>query len=177
MKKALLITGLGIFYAASGWCQYAPSDYLPVLDDRRPITRYVLGTIPSQEPLLLLGNQETDYASLLVDTKEIKVLQVYKDSTMLAGMGPKAKNGVAVIELTHKRPLLKLNDVLDRFKVPAQQRKLRVLVNKNLVNEKRFLADVNYIAKVEVIKLDSTHPIRLGWDENEQFLNIVTVKK
>ncbi|MBC3540549.1 hypothetical protein ACFSC6_11725 [Rufibacter sediminis] len=138
----------------------------------------MLGVVSmSSTPLLLLGSQETSYGSLLVDPKEIIVVQVYKDSAVLAEMGRKAQNGVVQITLKNKKPLLKLEDVLDYFEVPPAQRQLRVLVNKHPVNSAHFLADLKRIAKVEVITQDKITPYRLSWDENEQFLNIVTVQQ
>ncbi|ALI99211.1 hypothetical protein DC20_09765 [Rufibacter tibetensis] len=130
----------------------------------------------AEEPLLLLGSQETDYSSLLVNPKEIAIIKIYKDSAILAPLGHKAKNGVIAIELKNKKTLLKLTDVLDYFQVPEPHRQLRVLVNKHPVNSERFLADIKRIEKVEVIGQDKENPFGLSWDANEQFLNIVTVQ-
>jgi hypothetical protein len=135
-----------------------------------------LAIIRVEGPLLLLGSQKTDYASLVVDPKEITVLETYKDSTILATMGNEAKNGISVIELKNPKTLLNLEQVLDYFDVPPAQRQLRILLNKKPINESRFLADLKRIERIEVITLDKLSPYRISWDENEQFLNIVTVK-
>ncbi len=170
-----MISLLGMLFASTGWAQSQPGSLLPSLENRRPITRTGLATVSNTGPLLLLGAHETDYASLVVDPKEIKVVQAYRDSAILAPLGAKARYGVWAIELKNRKTLLKLNDVLDYFKVPSDHRQLRVLLNKQPVDQNRFLADIKRIEKVEVITQDKTSPIRLSWDENEQFLNIVTV--
>jgi hypothetical protein len=174
MKKLALCT-LALIVCTAVQAQSQAGQYLPVLDGR-PFQRFNGITSINNEPLLLLGSQETTYSSLLVDPSEIKIVKTYQDSAILASMGYKARNGVVQIELKHKKPLLKLEDVLDYFAVPAQQRQLRVLVNKRPVHPGLFLADVNQIEKIEVYTQDKHHPLRLSWDAAEQFLNIVTKK-
>ncbi len=130
----------------------------------------------SQAPLLLLENQETSFNSLIVDQEDILVKKTYTDSLLLVSLGEKAKHGVVVAELKSKRPLFRLEHVLDYYKVSAEKRQLRVLVNNKLVDPKLLLADITRIAKVEVVIQDKHSPIRYSWNENEEFLNIVTVK-
>ncbi|WP_205503545.1 hypothetical protein [Rufibacter psychrotolerans] len=173
MRTFLILLVLGLCGGPAAWSQAQPTYLLPHLEQKRPITRTGLVTVDNS-PLLLLGAQETDYASLVVDPKEIKVVQAYRDSAILAPLGAKARHGVLVIALKSPKTLLKLDDVLDYFQVPADQRHLRVLLNKRPVNRTRFLADVARIQKVEVIQLEKTSPVRFSWNENEQFLNLVT---
>ncbi|KAA6431071.1 hypothetical protein ACD591_13820 [Rufibacter glacialis] len=176
MKKLATVFIFALGWGGSAWSQSAPGlSAFP--SEMRPPKQLGVVKIASSAPLLLLGSFETDYSSLLVDPKEIIPTQIYRDSAILAPLGPKAKNGVIAIELKNKKTLLKLADVLDHFEVPADQRQLRVLVNKQLVNADRFLADLQWIMKIEVITQDKTVPSRLSWDENEQFLNIVTHAK
>ena len=144
--------------------------------------------LPSREPpkfagirvntelLVLLDAQETTLSALVVDQEDLLIKQIYKDSTLLAPLPGKAKNGILVAELKSKRPLFRLDHVLAYFKVPAEQRSLRVLLNNRLVNPDLLLADITRIDKIEVTKQDKTSRVRFGWDENEEYLNIVTVK-
>ncbi|RNI23497.1 hypothetical protein EFB08_18350 [Rufibacter latericius] len=169
---------LGVLCSTAGWGQIRAGQPLNTGGLKPILPPPLFASVSySNEPLLLLGSQETDYTSLVVDPKEIIVVQTYKDSAMLAEMGHKARNGVLLIRLKNQKTLLKLEDVLDYFEVPPTQRQLRVLVNKQPVNPEHFLADIKRITKVEVITLDKISPSRISWDENEQFLNIVTIQQ
>ncbi|WP_181306684.1 hypothetical protein [Rufibacter sp. XAAS-G3-1] len=177
MRKVLAVIILVTLGPVTGWSQFLSDPLLPSSGARpKPMPRLAVVTTGSHEPLLLLGSQKTDFASMVVDPKEIKVVKAYKDSAILANMGYEARHGVLLIELKSKKPLLNLEHVLDYFEVPPTQRQLRVLLNRQPVNESRFLADVKRIVKIEVITLDKISPYRISWDENEQFLNIVTVQ-
>ncbi|AKQ47252.1 hypothetical protein TH63_18990 [Rufibacter radiotolerans] len=168
MKKILALVFL-LLSASAG------AQSLPGLETK-PFRKQTRVVSTGGNPLLILGAQETDYASLVVDPKDITVVKAYQDSAILAAMGPKARYGVLVIELKNKKPLLKLEDVFDYFEVPAAHRHLQVLVNQRPITHSRFLAHLHKIEKVEVIQIDKAHPIRISWDENAQFLNIVTKK-
>ncbi|KAA3440660.1 hypothetical protein [Rufibacter hautae] len=177
MGKTLAILLFGVIFSAGGWGQSLYAQALPSLEPipARPMPR--LASVQMHEPLLLLGSQETDYASLVVDPKEIVIVKAYRDSAILASMGPAASSGVYLIKLKNKKTLLKLEDVLDYFQVPQEQRHLRILLNKQPLNRSRFLADVKRIIKIDVMTQDKISLYRLSWDENEQFLNIVTVQE
>jgi hypothetical protein len=179
MKKIALFLGGFFLCTTAGRAQGIPS---LVPRERPPVqpwaasSQVMLGSVSMGGPLVLLGSQETDFSSLLVNPRDINVVKIYQDTAILAPMGRKARYGVVLIELKSKKTLLKLDDVLDYFKVTPAQRQMKVLVNRRPVNKDRFLADVTQIEKLEVITQDKISATRLSWDENEQFLNIVTVK-
>ncbi|WP_210489580.1 hypothetical protein [Rufibacter aurantiacus] len=178
MGKTLAVLLLGVLFSAVSRGQFLYGQALPNLEPipAKPMPR-LTASVQMYEPLLLLGSQETDYASLVVDPKEIIVVKAFRDSAVLASMGPAASSGVYLIKLKNKKTLLKLEDVLDYFQVPQEQRHLRILLNKQPFNKNRFLADVKRIIRIEVMTQDKVSPYRLSWDEHEQFLNIVTVQE
>jgi hypothetical protein len=113
---------------------------------------------------------------LIIDPNNLKIVKTYTDPQELKAFGEKGKNGVILAELIHKTPLLKLEEVLAYFKVPAENRTLKVLVDNTLVNPSLFLADVEAIKEIEVTEQDLTAPVRYSWNKDEKFLNIVTAK-
>ncbi|WP_192822925.1 hypothetical protein [Rufibacter sp. LB8] len=127
-----------------------------------------------QEPLLFVGDQETSFKAFIAHQKDMVILKMYTDSTILAPLGQRARGGIVTAELKSKRPLFRLEHVLDYFNVPTEKRSLNVLVNKQPVTAHLVLADITQIKKVEVIKLDATSPVRSNWDANAEYLNIVT---
>ncbi|MGV3541516.1 MAG: hypothetical protein ACO1OQ_16990 [Rufibacter sp.] len=131
---------------------------------------------PTSEPILVIGSQETSLGSLVVHPQDLAIKEMYRDSVLLSALPGRGKNGIIVGELKSKRPLFRLDHVLELFNVPEEKRSLKVLVNQQPVNPALFLADVQQIEKVEVTKQDPTKPMRLSFDEQEEFLNIVTAK-
>ena len=130
-----------------------------------------------KQPLIIIGALETNYNNLVIDPDNLKIIKTYKASPELVAFGEKGKDGVILAELKNKTPLLRLEDILDYFKVPAKDRTLKILVNEALVNPDLFLADVKRIEKIERIKQDVTSIMRYSFNKDEEYLNIVTVKE
>ncbi|WP_181305773.1 hypothetical protein [Rufibacter sp. XAAS-G3-1] len=134
-----------------------------------------IASFPVKVPLVLINSQETYWQSLIVYESDVQVLQVYKNAGAVKPYGTKGQNGVVVAAVKGNPQLYRLSGVLDHFQVPAEQRRLKVLVNNRQVNPDYLLADIRQIQKVEVTKQDPTAPIRLSWNPDEEFLNIVTI--
>jgi hypothetical protein len=141
---------------------------------KNPVQKTVL--VKLKLPLIIIGHLETNSNSLIIDPNNLKIVKTYTDPQELKAFGEKGKNGVILAELIHKTPLLKLEEVLAYFKVPAENRTLKVLVDNTLVNPSLFLADVEAIKEIEVTEQDLTAPVRYSWNKDEKFLNIVTAK-
>ena len=107
----------------------------------------------------------------------LKILKTYKDSLELVPFGEKGRGGVIVAALKTKTALWRLPKVLEYFKIPAQNQKLKVLVNKTSINPNLFLADVEKIERIEVIKQEASDPVLFSFNKNEEYLNIITKKE
>ena len=167
MKKAKVFFLLFILYSFNSFGQLLPLS-------QSPYPRTFIATI--KQPLLLIGSLETNRYSLVIDPANLEVIKTYTDSVELAAFGEKGRNGIIVARLKNKTPLLRLDEVLDYYKIPPANRTLKVLLNKSLIHPDLFLADVNRIQKVEIVKQDLTSVMRYSWDKDELFLNIVTMK-
>ena len=167
MNKAFKLSLLLILYSSFSFAQPLPGS-----QGSYPQVRI----IKSKQPLVIIGSLETNYSSLIIAPDNLKIIKTYTDSLDLVPFGEKGKDGVVLAQLKDKTPLLSLEDVLDYYKVPAQDRTLKVLVNKAGINPDLFLADVKRIEKIEKIKQDITSVMRYSWNKDEQYLNIVTMK-
>lgn len=128
-----------------------------------------------KQPLIEIGHLNTNYNSLIMDPDNLRIIKTYSDSWELLAFNENGKDGVILAELKTKTPLLKLDEVLDYYKVAPDKRNLKVLVDNRPVNPALFLADVNKIKRIEVTKQDAASPVRYSWDKDEEFLNIVTI--
>ena len=128
-----------------------------------------------KQPLIVIGHLNTNYNSLIMDPDNLRIIKTYSDSLELLSFKDNGKDGVILAELKIKTPLLKLDEVLDYYKVSADKRTLKVLVDNRPVNPGLFLADVKKIKRIEVTKQDAASPVRYSWDKDEEFLNIVTI--
>ncbi|WP_153042641.1 hypothetical protein [Rufibacter ruber] len=176
MKKPLLL--LPFFLLTGSFFCKAQSLPTPNGSPRPRMSLRIVGVRASAhpEPLLLIGAQETVLSALIVHPKDLAIKEIYRNSTLLASVEGQGKNGILVGELKSKRPLFRLEHVLEYFQVPHEKRSLRVLVNKQPVDPTLFLADVQQIEKIEVTRQELTNPVRLSWNENEEYLNIVTAQ-
>ena len=128
-----------------------------------------------KQPLIVIGHLNTNYNSLIMDPDNLRIIKTYSDSLELLSFKDNGKDGVILAELKVKTPLLKLDEILDYYKVAPDKRTLKVLVDNRPVNPGLFLADVKKIKRIEVTKQDAASPVRYSWDKDEEFLNIVTI--
>ena len=128
-----------------------------------------------KQPLIVIGHLKTNYNSLIMDPDNLRIIKTYADSLELLPFGDNGKDGVILAELKIKTPLLKLDEVLDYYKVSPDKRTLQVLVDNRPVNPGLFLADIKKIKRIEVTRQNAASPVRYSWDKDEEFLNIVTI--
>lgn len=128
-------------------------------------------------PLVIIDSMETDDNSLIIHPDNYKIKVMYRDSLELIPFGEKGKGGVVIAETVNNTRLWRLPAVLNYFKISAQNRKLKVLVDHVLIHPHLFLADINKIERIEVEKQDLLAPYRYSFNTKEKFLNIVTRKE
>jgi hypothetical protein len=165
MKKAFLLFLLLSLAGRFSFGQALPGK--PV-----PVTKIV----KVKQPLIIIGTLETNALSLVVAPENLQILKTYQDSLDLRVFGEKGEGGVVIAALKDKAPLFRLPEVLDHFKVPAASRHLKIMVDQVLVSPELFLADVKRIARIEKVRQDLSAPLRYSFREEEEFLNVVTVK-
>lgn len=165
MNKTLTVFLLLILFSGLSFGQLLP-------DKQGPNQKTQL--VKMKQPLIILGSLETNYNNLVIDPANLKIIKTYEDSLELVAFGEKGKDGVVLAQLKNETPLLRLEDALDYYQVPAKDRTLKVLVNKALVNPDLFLAAVK---RIERIKQDVTSIMRYSFNKDEEYLNIVTVKE
>jgi len=136
-------------------------------------------SIKVDQPLIFIGTLETNYSSLLIAEDNLKILEVYTDSTRLGHFGKKGKDGVIIAALKTPTPLLRLEEVLDYFKVAASDRHLKVTIDKKFIDTNLFLADINQIKGIELLQV-TQQDILLSpmyhndWVLGDKYLNIIT---
>ncbi|QNF35151.1 hypothetical protein HUW51_21425 [Adhaeribacter swui] len=138
--------------------------------------------IEKDHPLILIGSFETNMPSLIMDPENLKILKTYQEPAEIQFFGNKGLNGVIVAELITKIPLLKLEEVLDYYDVPPENRHLPIMIDRNLVDPKLFLADIKKIKKIEVFEVTQQDVlfslVYNHWAKvvGQKFLNVVTVE-
>ena len=136
-------------------------------------------SIKVDQPLIFIGTLETNYSSLIVAEDNLKILEVYTDSTQLGHFGEKGKDGVIIATLKAPTPLLRLEEVLDYFKVTASDRHLKVAIDKKFIDPNLFLADISQIKEIELLQV-TQQDILLSpmyyndWVLGDKYLNIIT---
>ncbi|KAA5549048.1 hypothetical protein F0145_00130 [Adhaeribacter rhizoryzae] len=135
-----------------------------------------MAIVTVKQPLIIIGSLETNHHSLILDRSNLKIIKTYTDSLELVPFGEKGQGGIILAQLQTNIPLLRLDEVLDYYKIPASDRTLKVMVDNNLVNPDLFLADVSRIIKIEKTKQAITSPFLYSLNKDEEYLNIITQK-
>ena len=136
-------------------------------------------SVKFEQPLVLVKGQATTASTLLLDESKIAKVDVFrKDIPEAKKYAAKGENGVALVTLKAGVDLVSYEQILDKFNIPADQRKLKVSINRgNLVNPELILADLSQIEKVEEVEAGAREFAQWGWNQGDKYLNIVTKKK
>lgn len=174
MKKALLIILLVFCFSFYSFGQQKRP--LPTNTDLFPRG----GTLTHEQdlPLIIIGTLETNASSLVMDQDNLRIVKIYDEPKELKFFGEKGNSGIMVAELKTRIPLLRLDEVLDHYNVPDNNRHLPVLVDKRSINPALFLADVKKIQKLEVFEVTEEDVVLSlvynRWTKGDKYLNIVT---
>lgn len=137
-----------------------------------------IAVVQDPHPLVLVDSRQTTINDLIVAPEQIASVEVFKDQQAVRLFGSKAKAGAVIIKLKGDKPLARVQEVYNHFRVPQEQHKLKLAVNDQLVADKDLLlADLQLIEKVELKTQDVTAVNRFSFDEGAPYLNIVTVKQ
>jgi ABC-type lipopolysaccharide export system ATPase subunit len=129
----------------------------------------------SKQPLLLVNSLETGLNYLILDSKEVQEINVYKDSTAIKKFGERGKNGVVTIQTNEDVRLVRLPALLDKYNLPDSVKKLRVCVNDVLIKQPELLLiDESKVRGINTTALVDWNDItRLS---NETVINIMVEK-
>lgn len=128
-------------------------------------------------PFVLVDTFSTELKLLVINPKNIESINVFKDSTALATFGAKARHGAIIIKTKEDTKLLRTNQLLDKFNIPAADRSLRICLNKRLVSQPQMLLlEESEIQNVEITTdRQWVHPEEAN--STERFINITTTTR
>lgn len=169
MKKLLAAAFLVL---SAGTCTFAQNKgqlYFPELEQKSASVRM-------DTPLLIVNGAVTTINTLILSKDAITNTRVFKKGTPEAKKyAAKDEKDVALLSIKKDIQLLKYEQILDHFNIPASDRKFKVSINRgSLVSPELILADLNQIEKVEVAEAGVREFANWGWNQGDKFLNIVT---
>ena len=128
-------------------------------------------------PLVFVDSFKTDMSYLVLDPNKIESINIFKDSSSISKYGVEAKDGVIIIQPKKNVQFLRIDRILDNNKVNAEDRKLRICINNNLMKEtKLILIESSEIEGVQ-ITTDRHWINREDANSCERFINIITKTK
>ena len=128
-------------------------------------------------PLILVDTFRTDMKHLILDPGNIQSINILKDSSAISKFGEAGKYGVIMIYPKPNTKFLRDDEILNEYKLSAENKRLRICINKTLMtNPRLILIDRSEIERVEIT-------IGRHWtntedaNSRERFINIVTRAK
>ena len=128
-------------------------------------------------PLIIVDTFRTDMKHFVLDPGNIQSINIFKDSSATSKFGDAAKNGVIMIYPKPNTTFLRVDNILNGYKLCDEDKKLRICINKNLMpNPQLILIDQSEIERVEITT--DRHWINTeDANSGERFINIVTRRK
>ena len=128
-------------------------------------------------PLIFIDTFRTDMKHFVLDPGKIQSINIFKDSSLVSKFGDAGKNGVIMIYPKPNTTFLRVDKILAEYKLPDEDRRLRICVNNNLMScPQLILIERSEIERVEVTM--NRHWINTeDANSGERFINIVTRSK
>ena len=131
----------------------------------------------SRKPMVLVRKFVTDFDHLVLDPKEIKSIEVLKDSTAKSKYGDAAKFGAIIIYPKPRVKFLRIDKILTKYKLSDEDKELRICITKAIIrNPQMILIEQSQIERVEVTT-DRQGINNHDANSGEKFINIITRKK
>ena len=128
-------------------------------------------------PLIFVDTFRTDMKHFILDPGNIQSINILKDSSAISKFGDAGKYGVIMIYPKPNTTFLRGDQILNEYKLNAEDRKLRICINRTLMpNPRLILIDRSEIERVEITigrHWTNTEDANSG----ERFINIVTRTK
>ena len=125
-------------------------------------------------PLVLVDRFKTDMSYLVLDPNKIESINILKDAVAISKLGNDAKDGVIIIQPKKNVQFLRIDRILDTYKINAGDRKLRICINNNLMKETQLILIES--SEIENVQITTDRHWTNSEDANscERFINIVT---
>jgi len=143
-------------------------------------TRTVIGPNcidSTRTPLVLVDTFKTDINHLVLDQDKIVSINILKNSTAISKFGDAGKFGAIIIQPKTDAKFLRVDQILDNYKLSNEDKKLRVCVNKTLMRDPQLILIEN--SEIESVKVTTDRHWINTEDANsgEKFINITTKTK
>jgi TonB-dependent SusC/RagA subfamily outer membrane receptor len=130
-----------------------------------------------KEPYFMVDTFRVDMKLLFLNPDRIESINVLKDSNAVAAYGEKAKYGAVIIKTKPNTVLLRISDIIEKYKISPADRALRVCINNTLITRPElFLAEAGEITEAE-ITTERNWVHAEDANSTERFINIKTSKK
>ena len=132
----------------------------------------------SRQPYMLVDAIEVaDLKLLFINPDKIESINIFKDSNAIKLYGDKAIAGAIILKTKPDTKLLRITDILELFKIPRVDKKLRICINKTVVSRPDLiLIEASEILEVEITtEVNWIHPEDAN--STERFINITIPKR
>ena len=128
-------------------------------------------------PLVFVDSFKTDISYLILDPNKIESINILKDSFAISKYGDEAKDGVIIIQPKKNVQFFRIDRILDNNKINAEDRKLRICINNNLIKETQLILVES--SEIENVQITTDRHWINSEDANscERFINIITRTK
>ena len=128
-------------------------------------------------PLILVDTFRTDMKHVVLDPGNIQSINILKDAPSVSKFGDAAKYGVIIIHPKPNTTFLRVDKILNEYKLCDEDKKLRICIDKTLMSDPQLiLIDRSEIERVEVTT-DRHWTNAEDAIPGERFINIVTRTK
>lgn len=131
-------------------------------------------SIKEQQIYVCIDTFRTDLKLLIVNPVKIESVDVLKGEHAVSKYGSKATDGAIIIKTKAGVKLLRLNDILSKYNIAAQDRNLRVCINNTIVTNTALL--VIEESEITAVEITTEHNWINAEEANskERFINIKT---
>ena len=135
------------------------------------------GPINKITPLVFVDSFKTNISYLVLNPDKIESINIFKGPPAISKYGDEAKDGVIIIQPKEDVQLLRIDRILDNNKIKAEDRKLRICINNNLMKEPQLILIES--SEIEDVQITTERHWLNSEDANsrERFINIVTKTK
>ena len=135
------------------------------------------GPINKITPLVFVDSFKTDISYLVLNPDKIESINIFKGPPAISKYGDEAKDGVIIIQPKEDVQLLRIDRILDNNKIKAEDRKLRICINNNLMKEPQLILIES--SEIEDVQITTDRHWINSEDANsrERFINIITKTK
>ncbi|HMK20455.1 MAG TPA: hypothetical protein VK492_19780 [Chitinophagaceae bacterium] len=135
------------------------------------------GPINKINPLVFVDSFKTDISYLVLDPDKIESINILKGPPAISKYGDEAKDGVIIIQPKKNIQFLRIDRILDNHKISAEDRKLRICINKTLIRQTQLI--LIECSEIEDVQITTDRHWTNAEDANscERFINIITKTK